>query len=122
MFNNSQEVEDNIQACERPQNQNLKSVANTENNVVAEEHEIVNKQEVDLHPDLCHHEQKTDCFMYALVDSHKCEFSDQPTKEQATTSIFLFDDITEIFGKPRYDEYSDEYEVIFRTRSFTFQI
>jgi hypothetical protein len=56
MFNNAQEVEDNLQACQRRQNQNLKSVANTENDGVAEEHEVVHKQEVDLHPDLFQHE------------------------------------------------------------------
>jgi hypothetical protein len=113
MFNNAQEVEENLQACQRPQNHNLKSVANTENDGVVEEHEIVHKQEVDLHLDLCHHEKETDCFMYALVEIHKCEFVDQPAKEQATASIFLFDDITEIFGKPRYDEYNYNYEVEF---------
>jgi hypothetical protein len=51
MFDDAQEVEDNLQACQRLQNQNLESVANTENDGVAEEHEIVHKQEVDLHPD-----------------------------------------------------------------------
>jgi hypothetical protein len=64
-------VEDNLQSCQRLQNQNLKSVANIENDSVAKEHEIVRKQEVDLHLDLCHHEQEIDCFMYSFVNSQE---------------------------------------------------
>ena len=67
--------------------------------------------DTDLNLDPCHHEQETDCFMYAFVDNHECEFADQPAEEKVATSIFLFDDITYIFGKPRYDEYNDDYEV-----------
>jgi hypothetical protein len=90
IFNNAQEVEDNLQACQSLQNQNLKSVANTENDGVAEEHEIVHKQEVDLHPDLCHHEQETDCFMYSFVDSQENEFANQLVEEQVDVpSLFL---------------------------------
>jgi hypothetical protein len=51
MFDDAQEVEDNLQACQRMKNQNLESVENTKNDGVEEEHEIVHKQ-VDLHPDL----------------------------------------------------------------------
>jgi hypothetical protein len=97
MFNNAQEVEDNLQACQSLQNQNLKSVANTENDGVAEEHEIVHKQEVDLHPDLCHHEQETDCFMYSFVDSQENEFANQLVEEQVDVPrFFLLDDIADV--------------------------
>jgi hypothetical protein len=69
--------------------------------------------DTDLNLDPCHHDQETDCFMYAFVDNHECEFPDQPAEEQVIASIFLFDDITEIFGEPKYDEYNDDYEVEF---------
>jgi hypothetical protein len=47
MLDDSQEVEDNIQACQRLQNHNLEDVANVGKNGETEEHDIVHKQEVD---------------------------------------------------------------------------
>jgi hypothetical protein len=117
MFNNAQEVEDNLQACQRPQNQNLKSVANTENDGVAEEHEIVHKQEADLHPDLFQHEQKIDCFMHffeVFNNDIVAEDKDQPTEEQVDVPrFFLVDDIADVVDLPKYDEYNDNYEIDF---------
>ena len=60
--------------------------------------------------------------MYALVDNHKCEFAYQTAKEQVTASIFLFDDITNIFGEPRYNEYNDDYEVDFLEKEVAFSL
>jgi hypothetical protein len=57
--------------------------------------------------------QKFNTYLQPFHDSHKCEFADHPAKEQATASIFMFDDITEILGEPRYDKYNDDYEVEF---------
>jgi hypothetical protein len=59
-FDDSQEVEDNLQACQRLQNHYLEEVANARKNGETEEHEIVHKQEVDLHPGLFKREQKID--------------------------------------------------------------
>jgi len=42
-FDDSQEVEDNLQACQRLQNHNLEEVANARKNGETEEHEIVHK-------------------------------------------------------------------------------
>jgi hypothetical protein len=78
-----------------------------------EQVDVLNGFDIGLNLDPCHHEQKTDCFIYALVDNHKFVFVDQLAKGQAIASIFLFDDITYIFGKPRYDKYNDDYEVKF---------
>jgi hypothetical protein len=36
---------------------------------------------IDLNLDPCHHEQETDCFMYAFVDNHECEFANQLAEE-----------------------------------------
>jgi hypothetical protein len=69
--------------------------------------------DTDLNLDPCYHEQETDCFLYAFEDNHECKFVDQPVEEQVTTSIFMFDDITNIFNEPGYDEYNDDYEVEF---------
>jgi hypothetical protein len=117
MFDDAQEVEDNLQACQRLQNQNLESVANTENDGVAEEHEIVHKQEVDLHPDLFQHEQKNDCSMHffeVFNDDIVAEDKDQPTEEKVDVPrFFLVDDIADVVDLPKYDEYNDNYEVDF---------
>jgi hypothetical protein len=140
MFNNAQEVADNIQACKELQNQILDEKLKAEepetvHNMQEADHVIsflegchedvfaknddhleeqatlLNCFDTDLNLDPCHHEQETDCFMYAFVDNHECEFADQLAEEQVVASIFLFDDITKIFGEPRYDEYNDDYEV-----------
>ena len=119
MFNNAQEVEDNLQACQSLQNQNLKSVSNTKNDGVAEEHEIVHKQEVDLHPDLCHHEQETDYFMYSFVECQEDEFANQLVEEQVDVPSFsLLDDTANIVDFPIYDEYDDDYDVDFLEQPF----
>jgi hypothetical protein len=51
--------------------------------------------------------------MYSLDDNYESECTNQPAEEQVFASYFLFDDITNIFGEPRYDEYNDDYEVSF---------
>jgi hypothetical protein len=117
MFDDAKEVEDNIQACQRLQNQNLESVANAEKDGVAEEHEIVHKREVDLHPDLFQHEQKIDCsmnFFEVFNDDIVAEDKDHPTEEQVDIPcFFLLDDIAGVHDLPKYDEYDDNYVVDF---------
>jgi hypothetical protein len=123
MFNHAKEVEDNLQACQKPQNRNLKSVENTENDGVTEEHEVVHKQEVDLHLDLFQHEQKIDCFMpYVEVFNNDivAEDKDQPTEEQVDVpSFFLVDDIADVVHLPKYNEYNDNYEIDFSEQPTT---
>jgi hypothetical protein len=60
-----------------------------------------------------------DYFVYAFEESHECEFVDQPAEEQVVASIFLFDDIKEIFSEPKYDEYNDDYEVEFSEQAIS---
>jgi hypothetical protein len=107
MFNNAQEVANNIQACKKLQNHILdeelkveepKTMHNMQEvdhvisflercheDVFAKNDEKLEEQVVvpncfdtDLNLDPCHHEKETDCFMYALEDSHESEFAYHP--------------------------------------------
>ena len=42
---------------------------------------VPNFFDTDLNLDPCHHEQETDCFMYAFVDNHECKFADKLVEE-----------------------------------------
>jgi hypothetical protein len=114
MFNNAQEVVDNIQACKELQNQILdeklkdeepETVHNMQeadrvisflegfhedvfaknDDKLEEQDTLLNFFDIDLNLDPFHHELETDCFMYTFVDGHECEFVDQLAEEKDTT-------------------------------------
>jgi hypothetical protein len=107
MFNNAQEIEDNLQACG-----NLsKKFGNEEIDVEQCHEDDPDQQIVDLDP--CHHEQKIVCFMNLFEvcnDDVFVEKIDHPAEENSAVPIFLFDDIASFSDLPLYDEYNDYYE------------
>jgi len=151
MFDDAQEVEDNIQACVKFEEQshreqldpeerdskhekdvaNLKPEQRVENMMhflevfdvddFLKNHIPLDKQEcVDSTLDLSYDTQEVDHFMYAPLDHHESKSANHFTQEQIDfPSIFLFDDIPESLGEPRYDEYNDEYEVVFSEQGVT---
>ena len=48
-----------------------------------------------------------------VAECHENEFVDQLVKDQDVVSIFLADNIAEVFGSPIYNEYDDDYDVDF---------
>jgi hypothetical protein len=115
MFNNAQEVVDNLQACQRLKNQNLKSVANTKNDDKLEEQATLsNFFDTNLSSDPSHDKYGADLFMYSSVDSQENEFANQFVEEQVDVpSFFLLDDIAYVVDLSLYYEYNDDYDVDF---------
>jgi hypothetical protein len=137
MFNNAQEIQHNIQACEQIQNEGSD----------AQEHESEYEQEtVDYNlehrvdniicppkvfnandfaknyiplveqggDDPFHDKQGANFFMYSFVDSQKNEFANQFVEEQVDVpSFFFLDDIADVVDFPIYDEYDDDCDVDF---------
>jgi hypothetical protein len=81
MFNDAQEVEYNLQACEKLQNQILEEVSNVE-----EQENEHDQQIVDLHIDPFHDKQETYCFMNLLEECHENEH----TQERVVLNFYPF--------------------------------
>jgi hypothetical protein len=139
MFNDAQEIQHNILACEQIQSEGL-GVPGHENEYEQRtfdwnlEHKIddiigplevlnVNDFAKDYIPlieregtyvvsDPPHDKHGADCFIYSFVDSQEDEFANQFVEEQVDVpSFFLLDDIADVVDLPIYDEYDDDYDV-----------
>jgi hypothetical protein len=141
MFNNAQEVEDNIQACKQIQNEELDAnehdneyeqrtidlnlekrfnnivcplEALNANNFAKDYIPLIEKEGANLAYDPSHDKHRVDCFVYSFVDSQENEFANHLVEEQVDIpSFFLLDDIVDVVDLPIYDEYDDGYDVDF---------
>jgi hypothetical protein len=139
MFNDAQDIQHNIQACEQTRDEELDAKENEseyEQKIVDWnlEHRIdniigplefpnandfaknyiplVERGGVDLVSDPSHDKQGADYFMYSFIDSQEDEFTNQFVKEQVDIpSLFLLDDIAYVSDFPVYDKYEDDYDV-----------
>jgi hypothetical protein len=139
MFNDSQEIRHNIQACEQIRDEELYAKENdneheqktvdlnleqrTNNSICpleifnandSAENYIprVERGGVDLTSNPSHDKQRVDCFMYSFVDSQEDEFTNQFVEKQVDVpSLFLFDDIAYVVDLPVYDKYEDDCDV-----------
>jgi hypothetical protein len=141
MFNNAQEVEDNIQACKQIRNEDLDAKEHENeyeqrtvdlnlekrvNNIIcplealnvddfAKDYiPLIEKEGANLAFDPSHDKHGANCFMYSFVDSQENEFSNQLVEEQVDVPrFFLLDDIRDAVDFSIYDEYDDGYDVDF---------
>ena len=142
MFNNDQEVEDNIQACKQIQDEDLGAKEHDNeykqrtidlnlekrvNNIIcplealnvdafAKDYiPLIEKEGANLDYDPFHDKHEIDCFMYSFVDSQENEFANQLVEEQVDVPrFFLLDDIVDVVDFPIYGEYDDDYDDDFR--------
>ena len=150
MFNDSQEIQHNVQACKQIRNEELNAKErdneyeqkivdwNIEQRVdnIISPLEVFNANDfakcyiplierggVDLAYDPSHDKQGADCFMYSFVDNQKDEFANQFVEEQVDVpSLFLLDDITYVVDLPVYDEYDGDYDVDSLEKPTTFPL
>jgi DNA-binding protein YbaB len=140
MFNNAQEVEENIQACKQIQNEldakehdneyeqitidlNLEKRLNdfrcplealNTDDFAQDYIPLIEKEGTNLASDASHDNHGVNCFMYSFVDNQENEFANQLVEEQVDVpSFFLLDDIADVVYLSLYDEYDDDYDVDF---------
>jgi hypothetical protein len=141
MFNDAQEIQHNIQACEYSLNEGLDiqeyeseyeqekvdwNLEHRVNNIIASlevfnAHDfakdyipLVERGGASLTPDPFQDKQRTDCFMYSFIDNQEDEAASQPVEEQVDVpSFFLLDDIADVVDLPIYDKYDDDCDVDF---------
>jgi hypothetical protein len=141
MFNNAQEVEENIQACKQIRNEELdakehdneyeqrtvdlnlqKRVDNficplealNDDDFEKDYIPLIEKEGANLASDPSHNKHRADCFMYSFVDSQENEFANRLVEEQVDVPrFFLLDDIADVVDLSLYDKYDDDYDVEF---------
>jgi hypothetical protein len=138
MFNDAQEIQHNILACEQIQSEGL-GVPGHENEYEQRtfdwnlEHKIddiigplevlnvndfaknyiplIEREGTYVVSDPPHDKHGVDCFIYSFVDSQEDEFANQFVEEQVDVpSFFLLDNIADVVDLPIYDEYDDDYD------------
>ena len=92
IFNDVCEVEDNVEACEKPQNQ----IEDKELRVEKKESRL-EQEGANLSFDSFLDKKEVYCFMYSILECHGSELADPLVEEQAVVPIFMFDDIAEFF-------------------------
>jgi hypothetical protein len=139
MFNDAQEIQHNIQACEQIRDEELdaketdneyeqktvnlnleqkidKSICPLEifnaNDSAKNYIPLVERGGVDLASNLSHDKQRADYFMYSFVDTQEDEFTNQFVEKQVDVpSLFLLDDTAYVVDLPVYDKYEDDCDV-----------
>jgi hypothetical protein len=139
MFNDAQEIQHNIQACEQIWDEDLD--AKETNNEYEQKTvdlnleqrinksicplEIFNENDstknyiplfetggVDLASNPSHDKKRANYFMYSFVDTQEDEFTNQFVEKQVDVpSLFLLDDIAYVVDLPVYDKYEDDCDV-----------
>jgi hypothetical protein len=134
MFSDAQDIQHNIQACKKTQNEGLnvqgheseyeQKIAdwNIEHriNIIIGPLEVSNANDFAKNyiplverggVDPSHDEQRADHFMYSFVDSQEYECEKQLVEEHVDVlSLFLLDEMAYVNDFPIYDEY-DDYDV-----------
>jgi hypothetical protein len=136
MFNDAQDIQHNIQACEHVQKKGLDAQGHESeyeqkivnwnlehkiNNVMVplEAHDcaknyipLVNGRGDVLAYDPSHDKQWADHFIYSFVDSQENEFVNQSVEEHINVpSLFLSDDLAYDVDLPVYDKYEDDHNI-----------
>jgi hypothetical protein len=138
MFNDAQEIQHNILACEQIQSEGLGVPGhedeceqrtfdwNLEHKIddIISPFEVLNANDFakDYIPlieregtyvvsDPPHDEHRADCFIYSFEDSQEDEFANQFVEEQVDVPrFFLLDNIADVTDLPIYDQYDDDYD------------
>jgi hypothetical protein len=141
IFNDAQEIQHNIQACEQIQNEGLDAPGHESeyeqrtvdwnlehkidniigplevlnaNDFAKDYIPLIEREGTYVASDPPHDKHGADCFIYSFVDSQEDEFANQLVEEQVDVpSFFLLDDIADVVDFPIYDEYDDDYDVDF---------
>jgi hypothetical protein len=139
MFNDDQEVQHNIQACEQIRDEELdaketyneyeqkivnlnieqkidKSICPLKifnaNDYAKNYIPLVERGGVDIASNLYHDKKRADYFMYSFVDTQEDEFTNQFVEKQVDVpSLFLLDDTTYVVDLPVYNKYEDDCDV-----------
>jgi hypothetical protein len=139
MFNDAQDIQDNIQACKQIQNEELDAKKNkrgyeqkmvdwnlehivdhvigplefTNTNDVAKNYvPLVEREGADLVSDPSHDKQGADYFMYSFIDNQEDECTNQFVEGQVDVpSFFLLDDLAYVSDLPAYDKCEDDCDI-----------